>query len=167
MDDKPSAFEPHLEPIPAEAEWVEDLYQDRLSDSLQRLLQVAPHVRAALARQTDLTATDVEIFEQLMGEPLGPAELARRVHLTTAAASIALDRLEEAGHVTRKAHPDDGRRQMVVPTTSGMASVFSALQPMLIELEKAGEPLTKRQREVVADYLDRVTAALQATIDRD
>jgi DNA-binding MarR family transcriptional regulator len=166
MDSKPSAFEPHLEPIPTEAEWVEDLYQDRLSDSLQRLLQIAPHVRGALARQTDLTATDVEIFEHLMGEPLGPAELARRVHLTTAAASIALDRLEDAGHVVRRAHPDDGRKQMVVPTTGGMASVFAALQPMLGDLEQASEPLTKRQREIVASYLDRVTSALQATIDR-
>jgi DNA-binding MarR family transcriptional regulator len=167
MNDKPTAFEAHLEPIPAEAKWVENLVQDDLSDALQRLLQVAPHVRGALARQTDLTGTDVEIFEHLLAEPLGPAELARRVHLTTAAASIALDRLEEAGHVVRRTHPDDGRKQMVVPTTSGMASVFAAIQPMLIALEQAGSPLTTRQRRVVADYLDRVTAALQETIDRD
>ena len=167
MNDKPSAFEAHLEAIPPEAEWVEDLQQDELTDALQRLLQVAPHVREALARQTQLTATDVEIFEHLMAEPLGPAELSRRLHLTTAAASIALDRLESAGHVTRLPHPEDGRRQMVVPTPSGMASVFTTLQPMLTELVQAGDDLSPRQRAVVAAYLNKVTQALQATIDRD
>jgi len=166
MNDKAPKLSPHLDPLPAEATWVAERPDDALSDALRRVLQVAPHVRPALARQTDLAPTDVEIFEHLLAEPLGPAEVARRLHLTTAAASIAIDRLETAGHVSRKPHPDDGRKHLAVPTTSGMASVFAALQPLLADLDAAGASLTPRQRAVVVEYLDRVTAALEAAIDR-
>ena len=58
-------------------------------------------------------------MEHLMGEPIGPVELSRRLHMTSASATVLVDRLEEAGHVVREPDPHDGRRRVVRPTAAG------------------------------------------------
>ena len=167
MNDSPAGLSPHLGPLPPEATWASERRPDALGDALQELLRVATHVRPALAQRLGMTPTEVEVFEHLIAEPLGPAEVARRVHRTTAATSMAVDRLEAAGHVHREPHPNDGRRQMVVPTPTGMASVFSAIGPMVAALDAAGEQLSPRQREAVTAYLRDVTEALRHVIEGD
>jgi DNA-binding MarR family transcriptional regulator len=110
-----------------------------------------------------LAPNDVWALEHLLSEgPLGPAELARRLGVTAAAMTTLLDRLEQAGHVARGQHPSDRRRLVVTPTETGRGDAYSAIAPFLTELESAEADLTPDERAVVARYLDRVIAALQA-----
>ncbi len=52
----------------------------------------------------------------VMSGPLSPGELSRRLDLTTAASTDAIDRLVDLGHVTRTPHPTERRSVLVVPT---------------------------------------------------
>ncbi|MEV7548665.1 MarR family winged helix-turn-helix transcriptional regulator [Amycolatopsis sp. NPDC089917] len=50
------------------------------------------------------------------GAPLSPAELSRRIGMTTGATTILLNRLEDAGHVLRSRESSDRRRVTLRPT---------------------------------------------------
>ena len=90
--------------LPAGLAWAAQRSPDPPSEAVREVLALAPEVRLAWARRLRWTATDVVGMEHALFEPLGPVELGRRVHLTSAAATLLVDRLERAGHVRREPH---------------------------------------------------------------
>lgn len=136
---------------------------------LRALLTASGQARVALARRLGLGLKDVEAMEHVMlanalaertGEesaPLGPVQLSRRLGVTSAAATQALHRLEQAGHVRRVPHPQDGRRQVLAATLSGEAHVMSQLGPLLQSLSRISAALTPEEQRVVTTYLGAVT----------
>ncbi|MFC6286736.1 MarR family winged helix-turn-helix transcriptional regulator [Nocardioides sp. GCM10027113] len=129
--------------------------------ALRELLDVAARVRPAVARRAALSHSEMSTLEMLFGEPLGPAEIARRLGVTTAASSGIVDRLTERGHVVRTPHPSDRRRTAVTITPSGAAEVIGHLSPMFQGLHEVDAGLAPEQREVVAAYLRGATEALR------
>jgi len=69
-----------------------------------------------------LNLSEVDAMEHLMGAAMGPVELSRRLHMTSASATVLVDRLAEAGHVEREPDPSDGRRRVVRPTAQGASA---------------------------------------------
>lgn len=136
-----------------------------VEDALHELLEVADLVRPALAKRLDMGINDLRAMEHLVREPLGPVELAHRLEMTSAAATVLLDRLEHAGHVRREAHPSDARRRIVQVTGHGLASALREIRPMVEELDAAAIGLSAAERDVVRRYLAAVTDALRRTID--
>ncbi|MFZ0322580.1 MAG: MarR family transcriptional regulator [Actinomycetes bacterium] len=132
-----------------------------LADLLQRVLILAADVRSAMAQRMSLNPTDVSAMEHLMGEPIGPVELSRRLGISSASGTVLVDRLEEAGHVRRTPDPQDGRRCRVVPTEQGARSVFAEVAPLVTDLLAAEEGLDAHDRTAVAGYLSRVAEALR------
>ena len=128
---------------------------------LERLRRVSwAHVGlfVALGRAMGMGSNDVWALERLnMEGPLGPAELGRRLGGMRAASATALvDRLESAGHVERRRHPSDRRRQVVVTTQRAYEAGGEAILPLVAGLEEVANELTDEERAVVARYLDRV-----------
>ena len=74
---------------------------------------------------------------------------------------MAVDRLQERGHVVREADPDDGRRTRVMVTDSGRADVFAELLPMLQALASAADDMSPHDRQVVTAFLNRTSDALR------
>ena len=72
---------------------------------------------------------------------MGPADLARRLGVTTAASSGIVDRLTSRGHVVRVPHASDGRRTDVTITESGAAEVVGHLTPMFTALHELDSAL--------------------------
>ena len=70
--------------------------------------------------------------------------------------------LEQAGHVVRRPHPQDRRRQVVEVTDSGRAHVLQALLPLLALLRASEERLTPQESQAVLTYLDGQAAAYRA-----
>ncbi|MGB5936625.1 MAG: MarR family transcriptional regulator, partial [Ornithinimicrobium sp.] len=77
-----------------------------LSWALRAMLWGYNDVQRHIARQMNLGASDVAALEHLLERPdLGPADIASLVGMSTASATVLVDRLETAGHVERRAHP--------------------------------------------------------------
>ena len=80
--------------------------------------------------------------------------------MTSASATVLVDRLEEAGHVAREADPEDRRRRVVRPTPQGAKAVYEQVVPLIVDLVRAEDQLTARERAAVERYLERVLQVL-------
>ena len=78
---------------------------------------------AAFADSPHFTLEDYKTLHALMVQPdetvATPAQLADTTHVTRAAMTSRLDRLVDAGLVTREVDPDDRRRVLIRPTAAG------------------------------------------------
>ena len=116
----------------------------------------------ATARGAGLRDTDVLALEALAAGPMGPADLARRLGLTTAAATGLVDRLVERGHAVRRPDDHDRRRVGVSLTDSGFADIRARLMVTLDAMLAWDAAFNDDERAVVERYLSGVIAALEA-----
>ncbi|MBS45832.1 MAG: MarR family transcriptional regulator [Nocardioides sp.] len=135
--------------------------------ALRAALDEGARVRRALSRRAGLSDTELLAVQHLMGETLGPGDVARRLGVTPSAATGVVDRLVGHGHVERGADPDDRRRSVLRMTDPGRAEVMGHLMPMLRALHAVDSDLDEHERAVVAAYLERVAASLGAVADDD
>ena len=161
MDRSADSDAPHPEARRPEA-WP----SSELSEALYRVMLALPELRLSLADRLTLNPSEVDAMEHLMAHPMGPVELSRRLRMTSASATMLVDRLAEAGHVVREPDPTDGRRRMVRPTRQGAEAVFAQIGPMVSDLVDAEEGLTARERAAVVRYLGRVLDVLYEHTDR-
>jgi DNA-binding MarR family transcriptional regulator len=127
--------------------------------ALREAINAASRVRHVIARRAGLTETDLVAMEHLLDTPVGPGELARRLDVTTAAATGLVDRLERRGHVERRPHEQDRRRTTVEVTPSGREEVLLHLLPMFVALDRLDRSFTREERAVVERYLRGAAAA--------
>lgn len=130
-------------------------------EALDELVELAALSVPAMSRRAGLTETEMHALRHLMKEDIGPAELARLLGVTSAAATGIIDRLESRGHITRHAHPSDRRRTVVDITESGRAEVLALLTPMFVGLAEADAALTEHERTAVTGFLQRASAAIR------
>jgi DNA-binding MarR family transcriptional regulator len=134
-----------------------------LSDRLRTLARAFGAFNTSAARLLGLAPSDLLALEHLFAEgPLGPADIAARLGITTPAATALVDRLERAGHVERRPHPTDRRRLEVVPTAHAEEAAFGAIREMIEGMAHVGARLTPAERAVVARYLDGAISILQS-----
>jgi DNA-binding MarR family transcriptional regulator len=129
--------------------------------TLRELLDLGAQVGPTIARRAALSHTELQALELLFDQPMGPADMARRLGVTTAASSGIVDRLTARGHVARAPHETDGRRTMVRITESGASEVVGHLKPMFTALHELDAGLDDEQRAVVDAYLRGAVAALR------
>ena len=103
---------------PLTRRWSSD--QVALMQQLNRWVARATELNLRLAGVLGLPSTDANALGHIVwaaeaDEPLSPAELSRRVGMTTGAVSILLDRLENAGHIGRTRESSDRRRVTLRP----------------------------------------------------
>lgn len=129
--------------------------------ALQELIDVAQELPETVARRAGLSVSELHSLRALSQRPMGPVELARELHVTSAASSGVVDRLVSRGHAERQPHPVDGRRTEVVITESGRREVIAQLRPMFQGLAAVDNELTDAEREVVQRYLTGVLEAMR------
>lgn len=142
-----------------------DWPQSEVVDALYDVLRAIPELRAALAHRLGLNPSEVDAMEHIMGEPMGPTELAHRLYMTSASSTVLVDRLVEAGHATRELDPSDGRRRLVRPTPKGAGAVFAQIGPLVADLVDAEDGLARKERVAVTNYLRRVLKVLEEHTD--
>lgn len=133
-------------------------------EALDTLLQVSDSTLPALARRAHLSESEMRSLRHFVTEDLGPAELARVLGISSAAATGIVDRLEARGHVERLPHDSDRRRTVVRLTDSGMRETLTLLQPMFQGLADLDARLTDEERVVVTRFLRDATSALKALL---
>lgn len=133
-------------------------------DRLQRLLDAGSAAPIAVARRAQLSPSELHALRHLSRESMGPADLARALGVTTAAASGVVDRLVSHGHAEREPHSLDGRRTVVHLTDSGRAEAVGHLAPMFAGLAALDASLTDEERVVIDRYLDGAIAAVRSLL---
>lgn len=113
----------------------------------------------SLQRELAVNPTGLDAMGHLvMSGPLSPGELSRRLDLTTAATTAAIDRLVDLGHVTRMPHPTDRRSVLVVPTASSVERAMGHLMPMIAGVDAVLDEFDQAEQQVIERYLERVVA---------
>jgi DNA-binding MarR family transcriptional regulator len=130
-------------------------------DALRQVVEAGARVRHVVSRRSGLSETELSALQHLITEPLGPAEIARRLEVTTAASTGIVDRLARRGHVERHSHVADRRRTEVRVTDSGREEVLAHLLPMFMALDALDRSFTAEERGVVERYLRGAIAALE------
>ena len=135
-------------------------------DALRECTAAGARVRVVVARQAGLSESELAALEHLVGAPLGPAELSRRLDVSTAAATGIVDRLVSHGHVTRSPHAEDRRRTQVLVTASGREEVLQRLLPMFRALRELDESFDDSERAVVERYLRGAVEAFRRVTEQ-
>lgn len=135
--------------------------------ALRELLAQGARLTHVVARRAGLSDREMTALEHLSREPLGPAEVARRLDVSTAASTGIVDRLVARGHAERRPHAQDRRRTEVHVTDSGRREAVSHLMPMFVALDRLDRSFTAEEREVVERYLRGVMEAFDEVFSAD
>lgn len=133
--------------------------------TLRELIAAAQRMRHAVARRAGLSESELAALQHLLEDPLGPADLSRRLEVSTPAGTQIADRLVGRGHVERVPDPDDRRRTRLVVTPSGREEVLAHLLPMFTGLEAWDAGFDDAERAVVERYLRGVVEVFERVVD--
>ncbi len=154
-----------MEVDPLDTDWtdVEVAVMHRLRDWAVAFDELNRHLGAWVALPpSDANALGQVLWAERADAPLSPAELARRIGMTTGATSVLVDRLETAGHVTR--HRESSDRRRVTLRTTEQAREANAAFLGFAGREVAGTLRSTDEAETRAAlaFLERMTAAATA-----
>ncbi|MFK0247199.1 MarR family winged helix-turn-helix transcriptional regulator [Amycolatopsis azurea] len=93
------------------------------------------------------------------GTPLSPAELSRRIGMTTGATAILLNRLEDAGHVRRSRESSDRRRVTLRPTPAAREQARRFLAFAGTEIAATLRAAEPEELRVVTAFLTKIAEA--------
>ena len=146
--------------------------RDRLLEALRAhgmaFAELGRHFGAKMGlHTTDATALVEILSAEDRGALLTPAGLSHRVGLTPGATSSLLNRLEEAGHVTRVRDSAD-RRVVTLRATEGVEAMMDRFFDPLVE--QAGAMMGTYSPEALAEierFLTEFVAMMDGYIDQD
>ena len=133
--------------------------------ALRDLVAAGSRVNHTVARRAGLSETELVTLEHLTREQIGPAEVARRLEVSTAAATGIVDRLVSRGHVERRPHEVDRRRTDLHITDSGRSEIVGHLMPMFSALDRHDASFTEEEKAVVERYLRGAAAAFEEILE--
>lgn len=129
---------------------------------LGRLMTLAGRSIEAVFASRGITTGEFDVLAALRrtGAPhvMTPTALAHTLMLSPAGMTNRLDRLEAAGHIERRADPDDRRSLLVALTPAGRILVDAAVTDHVANEARLLAPLTPRQRAALDDALRRLLA---------
>lgn len=133
-----------------------------IGNAVRQVLRLAPDVHAALARRLGVGVTDLLALDHLSvpPAPVGVVDLGRRLGVTSASATVLVDRLVAARHVRRVPHPHDRRRALLEMTPHAETEVRGALDPLITELAAVVDRLDPDEAETVLRFLEDLTDVL-------
>lgn len=111
---------------------------------------------------SDANALGQVVWAAEGGTPLSPAQLSRRLGMTSGATTVLLDRLERAGLVLRSRESADRRRVTVRPSEEGRDKARAFLAFAGTEIAQTVGAEQEQDLQVVIAFLSRMSAAVQA-----
>ncbi len=120
----------------------------------------------AMSDHLTVNATDLRAMSVLLGRgPMAPSELAAALGLGAPATSMAIDRLERVGHVTRERDDADRRRVTVRPTPESATKARDALMPMIREVDALLDDVPEADRAAIQHYLQQVAQTMRRHLE--
>ena len=132
---------------------------------LRDIRELSAAFESHLGGELTVNPTDLTAMEHLIQSgPLTPTDLARRLGVSTAAATTVIDRLTAVGHVSRVPNPADRRGVLVVPAPASVARAMGALMPMIMDIDGVLDDYSDTEKAIITGYLERVVAAYRQHI---
>jgi DNA-binding MarR family transcriptional regulator len=113
----------------------------------------------------DVRALVLLIDAARTGTPMGPGALGAQLGLSSASTTALLDRLEHAGHVSRRPHPGDRRKVIVEPTTHALDEGRRWFGAMNLDMLAVLERFDDAEVAVLLRVLEGLTATVQEHLD--
>lgn len=131
--------------------------------ALRRILRVTELNSRTLARDSAINTSQLIVMQLLAreGEAL-PSVIAKNVELKQATVTVLLNKLEEAGLVTRRRDTEDRRRIWVSLTEGGRSVLETSPDPLQDRFRNAFERLEDWEQAMLVTALERVAALLDA-----
>ena len=140
--------------------------RERIIDGLRAYASGQSELGREFARRSRLHVTDSAAIVAILraeerGRPLTPARLAEKIGLTSGATSILLNRLEDAGHITRvRGHAD--RRIVTLHSTSAVhESADAFFEPLHLRLLALMERYPPDQLDLIEEFVTE----MRSTVD--
>jgi DNA-binding MarR family transcriptional regulator len=131
-----------------------------MTATLQRFGLERDRMRAALASQAGITATDLDALEHLEADgPLTQRDLGDRLSLTSGAVTMLVDRLERAGWVRRRPHPSDRRYVMVELSEQAAERAPAGLSTFHARVGKIADAVPPEHRDAIRAFLQAAAEA--------
>jgi DNA-binding MarR family transcriptional regulator len=107
-----------------------------------------------VAKRLKLSRTDMRCLD-LIGRlgPMTAGHLAEESGLTTGAVTFILDRLEEAGMVTRRRDTEDRRRVWVEIEPKAQERLLEVQQPVVEQMREVSQRFKADELAIVRDYM--------------
>jgi DNA-binding MarR family transcriptional regulator len=128
--------------------------------ALRRLTTEIDGLDQRAANRFGINRSDLRCLDMLRAVgPATPTTLASAVGMTTGGLSLALDRLEAAGYVTRRPNSND-RRSVIVEPTEHLAQLEREIfGPLGRQIGEIFARYRDADLEVIRDFLDHVAEA--------
>lgn len=118
-----------------------------------------------MRREMNLNETDFQAMQHLMKQrSMSPGELAKMLHLTAAATTTVIDRLERKGHITRTPHPTDRRRWLISPSEESVRAAMAKLMPMIMDVDTMVRTYKDDEQAVIVDFLRNVVTSMSERV---
>ena len=131
--------------------------------AIRRILRVTELNARELARTSELTASQLLVLQHLADNGASlPSAIARTVNLKQATVTVLVNRLEDAGLVTRRKDTEDRRRVWVELTEAGIAAREKSPDLLQDRFEQGFTRLEKWEQAMIIAALERVASLLDA-----
>lgn len=135
--------------------------------ALRRIVRVTELNARKLAAQSELTASQLLVMQLIarQGKAL-PSAIARDVDLKQATVTVLVNKLEDAGLVTKRRDTEDRRRVWVELTDAGRGALARSPDLLQNRFERGFADLEEWEQAMIIATLERIAALLDAeTID--
>jgi DNA-binding MarR family transcriptional regulator len=138
---------------------------EQLRDEITGYFGAASDFIESVAKKLKLSRTDLRCLE-LIGRhgPLTAGRLAGESGLTTGAVTFILDRLEEAGRVTRRRDTEDRRRVWVEINPDARQQLQQIQQPVAEQMLEVTQRFKADELAIVRDYMRRSKEVFQQQV---
>jgi DNA-binding MarR family transcriptional regulator len=137
----------------------------QLRNEIVGYLGAASEFDEGLAKKLKLSRTDMRCLD-LIGRlgPMTAGRLAEESGLTTGAVTFILDRLEEAGMVTRRRDTEDRRRVWIEIVPEAQERLQRLQQPIAEEMRQLAQRFKADELAVVRDFMRQAKEVFQRQV---
>jgi DNA-binding MarR family transcriptional regulator len=115
---------------------------------------------SAVAQSLGLHATDLRALRLLGAEPMTAGALGEGLHLTGAATTALIDRLERTGYAVRRRDALDRRKVTIHAIPEKLREIDNAYQGMQARMSKLLSTYSATEFSAIADFLRQTTQVL-------
>jgi DNA-binding MarR family transcriptional regulator len=146
-------------------QWSRAELAQQLRSEIMGYLGAASEFDEGLAKKLKLSRTDMRCLD-LIGRlgPMTAGHLAVESGLTTGAVTFILDRLEEAGMVTRRRDTEDRRRVWVEIVPAAQQRLKGLQQPVAEEMRQVAQRFKADELAVVRDFMRQAKEVFQRQV---
>ena len=148
-------------------QWSRSELAQQLRAEIMGYLGAASDFDEGLAKKLKLSRTDMRCLD-LIGRlgPMTAGQLAEESGLTTGAVTFILDRLEEAGMVTRRRDTEDRRRVWVEIVPAAQQRLQGLQQPVAEEMRQVAQRFKADELAIVRDFMRQAKEVFQRQVSR-